>query len=130
MPTVTIEMRRYAPVLDVYPLGFNLVWLMIRLPTQPKKNVKAKRITFLLGVSSSSFCAHRSIKYEFSISSLFFNSQSRTLMDRIKARMLIMKIRVRTLMAKIKARMLIMRIRVRTLMARIKVKIQIVRIKA
>ena len=48
MPKVTIERKKYASVLEVYPSGLREVWLIIKLPIKPRKNVRRKRMMLLL----------------------------------------------------------------------------------
>lgn len=57
MPKVMPERKKYAQVLDFQPFGFNEVWLIIKLPINPKKKVKANLAIFLpsLEVKMGSF---------------------------------------------------------------------------
>ena len=43
IPNVTTPKKKYAHVLLFHPLGFNPVWLMIKLPSHPSKKVNKKR---------------------------------------------------------------------------------------
>lgn len=61
MPNVIMDKKKYAHVLDFQPLGFNVVWLIIKLPINPRKKVNKKRTKLLLFCIKNLLC--NSINY-------------------------------------------------------------------
>lgn len=63
IPQVIIDKKKYEQVLDDQPCGLSSVWLIIKLPINPRKNVNKKRANLLLSCIKNSPLNNNNIKF-------------------------------------------------------------------